>query len=152
MSIPTIAREVRTTIDVRQLIRESDDRDEQIRRTLAEVRTIRMPDLREPTREPLPVRPHRLRRILIAASAVIVLAGAAIGLATRADAVPGQCGGGGFGGNGGNFCDWDGWSDGSFMHRETVCVLGFCGTNTFRACDDGHGGRVPTDNDPATPC
>lgn len=151
MSIPTIAREVRTTIDVRQLIRESDDRDEQIRRALAELRTIRMPDLRDPIREPLPIRPRRLRRILVAASAVIVLTGTAIGFATRADAAPGQCGGGYGAGSGGEFCDYDAWPDGSFMHRERVCVLGFCGTNTFRACHVP-GGRVATDSDPATPC
>lgn len=132
MSIPTIAREVRTTIDVRQLIRESDDRDEQIRRALAELRTIRMPDLRDPIREPLPIRPRRLRRILVAASAVIVLTGTAIGFATRADAAPGQCGQGYAFGSGGGFCDGPPAPDGTWLHCETVYVLGFGGTNCFR--------------------
>jgi hypothetical protein len=68
-----------------------------------------------------------------------------------ANAVPGQCGGGGFAGNGGSFCDTDAWADGSFWHQESVCVLGFCGANAFRACAVP-GGRVPTDSDPATPC
>lgn len=68
-----------------------------------------------------------------------------------AQALPGQCGGGGFLGSGGSFCDYDAWPDGSFMHYERVCVLGFCGNNTFRACGVP-GGRVPTDSDPATPC
>jgi|GEM_PF-3213429 len=67
-------------------------------------------------------------------------------------ALPGQCAVG-YGplGNGGGFCDTDPWPDGSFMHWERVCVLGFCGENSFRACHVP-GGRVPTDYDPRTRC
>lgn len=74
-----------------------------------------------------------------------------LGVAPSANALPGQCGGGYAGGNGGEFCDTEPWADGSFMHTERVCVLGFCGTNRFRACHVP-GGRVATDNDPNTPC
>jgi hypothetical protein len=38
--------------------------------------------------------------------------------------------GGGFGGGG--YCDYDYAPDGSYMHCETVYVLGFGGTNCFR--------------------
>lgn len=94
-----------------------------------------------------------MRLVLAAAALAVVggIGGAAI-LAPKAEAVPGQCGGGYGMGSGGEFCDSQPWPDGSFLHYERVCVLGFCGANTFRACDDGNGGRFPTDNDPATPC
>jgi len=85
-----------------------------------------------------------------------LMAAAALGVGPvsmipAAHAVPGQCAGGYALGNGGAFCDFDAWPDGSFMHWERVCVLGFCGENTFRACPVP-GGRVPADYDPNTPC
>lgn len=45
---------------------------------------------------------------------------------------PGQCayGNGGFGGGG--FCDGPAAADGTWMHCETVYVLGIGGTNCFR--------------------
>lgn len=90
----------------------------------------------------------RIRILALAATC-----GVAIGvlLAPDVGAIPGQCAGGYGAGSGGQFCDYDAWPDGSFAHWERVCVLGFCGENTFRACHVP-GGRVPTDYDPATPC
>lgn len=73
------------------------------------------------------------------------------GFGPTAQALPGQCGGGGAIGFGGGFCDGAAWSDGSFYHCETVVVFGIGGTNCFQACPIP-GGRVPTDSDPATPC
>ena len=105
----------------------------------------------------LPVRPRRLRRSL-ALAGLGALAATGIITATPAEALPGQCGGGYFGGHGGEFCDSAAWPDGSFWHQERVCVFGICGSNGFRACHVPPGpngepaGRVPTDNDPATPC
>ncbi len=108
---------------------------------------------RLPEVEVIGARPHVVRRAMWIVGLAAIGAAALIVTAPDSGAVPGQCGTGGyFGGNGGEYCDWDGWPDGSFMHRERVCVLGFCGVNTFRACDDGHGGRFATDSDPATPC
>ncbi len=105
----------------------------------------------------LQTRPRRLRRLVAGTASVLVLAGAGIGWAGQAQAVPGQCGGGYALGHGGEFCDSAAWPDGSFWHQERVCVFGICGSNGFRAChvDNGPGvpaGRVPTDNDPGTPC
>lgn len=92
------------------------------------------------------------KRIVALAGSLLVAVGLAAGVfSPSASALPGQCGGGYGGGHGGEFCDYDLWPDGSFMHYERVCVFGFCGNNTFRACHV-EGGRVPTDSDPATPC
>lgn len=93
----------------------------------------------------------RLRTLLGALAVGGMLAYVALLFAPVSEALPGQCAGGGAFGSGGSFCDFDAWPDGSFMHRETVCVMGFCGTNQFRACHVP-GGRIPTDTDPATPC
>lgn len=99
------------------------------------------------------MRPRQVRRILALMWFGAALAFVALLVALpKSDASPGQCGQGFGFGSGGGFCDYDPWPDGSFMHSETVYVLGFGGTNVFRACNDGHGGRVATDYDPATPC
>lgn len=140
-----------TLDELRDALTASERREEHATRALTELRTIRMPDMPTTITRERNIRPRRLRRRLAVSAALIVLAGAGIGFATRAEALPGQCGGGYGAGSGGEFCDYDAWPDGSFMHRERVCVLGFCGTNTFRACHVP-GGRVATDNDPATPC
>lgn len=100
---------------------------------------------------------HKQRALIAAAGAVVTAWGFGVLAPAVADAVPGQCGGGYGLGNGGSFCDSYPWPDGSFQHTETVCVLGFCGTNTFRAChtpgvNGSPAGRVPTDYDPNTPC
>lgn len=97
------------------------------------------------------------RMLTLVAVGGLIAAGAMVATADPADALPGQCGGGYGLGNGGTYCDFDAWPDGSFMHQETVCVLGFCGTNAFRACHAPGApgmpaGRVPTDSDPSTPC
>lgn len=52
--------------------------------------------------------------------------------APPAEAVPGQCGQGFAVGSGGGFCDGMAAEDGTWMHCETVYVLGFGGTNCFR--------------------
>lgn len=48
-----------------------------------------------------------------------------------AKAAPGQCSYGGSWGNGGGFCDYSPNSDGTFMHCESVYVMGWGGQNCF---------------------
>jgi len=102
------------------------------------------------------MRPNMVRRLLavvvvaIFTIAALIFAVAVI-TAPHSHAMPGQCGSGYTPWGGGGFCDGDVWPDGSVLHHENVCVLGFCGGNTFRACLTPDG-RVPTDNDPSTPC
>ena len=59
-----------------------------------------------------------------------------------AQAVPGQCNSAIVAGNGGGFCDGAPAADGTWLHCESVYVLGFGGTNCFRVRP------VPTDVDP----
>lgn len=80
----------------------------------------------------LQVRPRRLRRLVAATASALVLTGAGVGWAADAAAVPGQCGNAIVGGSGGGFCDYPADADGTWMHCETVYVLGFGGTNCFR--------------------
>ena len=61
----------------------------------------------------------------------IVLAGL-VGPAPAAVAAPGQCGQGYAFGSGGGFCDGPPAADGTWLHCESVYVLGFGGTNCFR--------------------
>lgn len=93
----------------------------------------------------------KIGTVLAAASITIASFGIAFGTPS-AQALPGQCVTSGWGG----FCDYDAWSDGSYMHKECG-PFGIC--NSFRACHvdpDGAGpqpaGRVATDYDPNTPC
>lgn len=68
--------------------------------------------------------------------AAVLLGALLIGLQTavdvRAHAAPGQCGQGFAFGSGGGFCDGPTGPDGTWLHCETVYVLGFGGTNCFR--------------------
>lgn len=80
-----------------------------------------------------------------------VAATVSTGFGPQANALPGQCGGGGAFGFGGGFCDGPPWPDGSFYHCESLVLFGIGGSNCFQACPIP-GGRVPTDSDPATPC
>ncbi len=73
-----------------------------------------------------------MRRLLAAVDAGAVLAGTGIGFAADAEAVPGQCGQGFAFGSGGGFCDGPIGPDGTWLHCETVYVLGFGGTNCYR--------------------
>jgi len=77
-----------------------------------------------------------VRKLLLAAALV------AATVTPTANAMPGQCayGNGGFGGGG--FCDYAPNPDGTWMHCETVYVLGFGGTNCFLVRP------VPLDVDP----
>jgi len=81
-------------------------------------------------------------RTLLALGLSAVAAAAAIGLAPGAGAVPGQCGSAIVFGSGGGFCDLPPDPDGTWIHCESVYVLGFGGTNCFRVRP------VPTDVDP----
>ena len=66
----------------------------------------------------------------------LLATGAAVGsmllASPEADALPGQCGQGFAFGSGGGFCDAPASPDGTWMHCETVYVMGFGGTNCFR--------------------
>lgn len=52
--------------------------------------------------------------------------------APPASAAPGQCGNAVVFGSGGGFCDYPPAPDGTWIHCESVYVLGFGGTNCFR--------------------
>lgn len=70
--------------------------------------------------------------ILLAGLTVGAALGAMLLASPDADASPGQCGQGYAFGSGGGFCDSLPAADGTWMHCETVYVLGFGGTNCFR--------------------
>lgn len=72
------------------------------------------------------------RRILAASASAAALLGVGFGYAGHAQASPGQCGSAIVVGNGGGFCDGMPAPDGTWMHCESVYVLGFGGTNCFR--------------------
>jgi hypothetical protein len=75
---------------------------------------------------------RRINRFLILMAIGAFLAAGGIVTAADADAMPGQCGQGYAFGSGGGFCDGPQAPDGTWMHCETVYVLGFGGTNCFR--------------------
>ena len=118
--------------DLRDVLAASERREEHATRALTELRTIRMPGMLTSVTRERNIRPRRWRRRLAVSAALIVLTGTAIGFATRADAAPGQCGQGYAFGSGGGFCDGPPAPDGTWLHCESVYVLGFGGTNCFR--------------------
>lgn len=81
---------------------------------------------------PRPGRCRRVNRFLLSMAAGAVLAASGLAWASHADAMPGQCGQGFAFGSGGGFCDGPVGPDGTWLHCETVLVLGFGGTNCFR--------------------
>lgn len=90
----------------------------------------------------LPVRPRAVRRGLALTMLGALLTAGIIATSHHADATPGQCGQGYAAGSGGGFCDGPAAADGTWLHCETVYVLGFGGTNCFRVRP------VSTDVDP----
>lgn len=79
---------------------------------------------------------------VLASLAAVAAVGSMLLATPEAEAMPGQCGQGFAFGSGGGFCDGPPAPDGSWMHCETVYVLGFGGTNCFRVRP------VPTNVDP----
>lgn len=79
---------------------------------------------------------------VLASLAAVAAVGSMLLASPEAEAMPGQCGQGFAFGSGGGFCDGPPAPDGSWMHCETVYVLGFGGTNCFRVRP------VPTNVDP----
>lgn len=69
---------------------------------------------------------------VLASLAAVAAVGSMLLASPGADAMPGQCGQGFAFGSGGGFCDGPQAPDGTWMHCETVYVLGFGGTNCFR--------------------
>lgn len=81
----------------------------------------------------VPWRPRKVQRLAsLALLGAIGAAASVIITAPHAESSPGQCGQGYVGGNGGGFCDGQPAADGTWLHCETVYVLGFGGTNCFR--------------------
>lgn len=69
----------------------------------------------------------------VAAAGVAAAMGAGLAFAAPAQAAPGDCVPGVYTPwGGGGFCDGPPFPDGTWMHCETVFVLGFGGTNCFR--------------------
>ena len=81
-------------------------------------------------------------RVIAGAAAFLSITGTGVGWAAHASASPGQCGSAIVAGNGGGFCDGIPAPDGTWLHCESVYVLGFGGTNCFRVRP------VPVDVDP----
>lgn len=69
---------------------------------------------------------------VLASLAAVAAVGSMLLASPEADALPGQCGQGFAFGSGGGFCDGPAAPDGTWMHCETVYVMGFGGTNCFR--------------------
>lgn len=89
------------------------------------------------------MRPRKVQRLAGLVLLGAVGAAAAVFIAApHAESSPGQCGHGYAVGSGGGFCDGPAAADGTWMHCETVYVLGFGGTNCFRVRP------VSTDVDP----
>ena len=84
----------------------------------------------------------RTARRVLALTGLGALAAAGLITAQPAQAMPGQCGSAIVFGSGGGFCDGPPAPDGTWLHCETVYVLGFGGTNCFRVKP------VPTHVDP----
>ncbi|AEK08168.1 hypothetical protein SEA_YEET_102 [Mycobacterium phage Yeet] len=83
-----------------------------------------------------------LKAFIIAGAVAAGFTGLGLVTAQPAEAVPGQCGGAIVFGSGGGFCDGPPAPDGTWMHCESVYVMGFGGTNCFRVRP------VPTTVDP----
>ncbi len=89
------------------------------------------------------MRPRKVQRLAgLVLLGAIGAAAAVFITAPHAESFPGQCGHGYAVGSGGGFCDGPAAADGTWMHCETVYVLGFGGTNCFRVRP------VSTDVDP----
>lgn len=71
-------------------------------------------------------------RILLASIATGAILTASVLASPPAESAPGQCGNAIVFGSGGGFCDYPPAADGTWLHCETVYVLGFGGTNCFR--------------------